>query len=477
MKKQAFNPYLPAWEYVPDGEPHVFGDRLYIFGSHDNAKGKDFCQNDYVCWSAPTDDLSDWRYDGVIYRKTQHPGNDGTNVYFAPDVAQGPDGKYYLYYFVANSSVISVAVCDTPAGNYEYLDDVHLPNGHVLGSAKEDWFQFDPAVLVDDDGRIWLYSGSGQKSNGRFGHPVVGCFVMELEQDMVTVKAGPKLLLPANESRKEPNFFEGASIRHIGEWYYLVYPTTDITGLNYSMSRYPDRDFEYRGRIHSTSDIGFEGRGMNQARYPIGNNHGGLVCVQGQWYIFDHRMTNHTIYQRQGVAEPVTIAEDGTIAMVESTSCGLNGGILAGKGEYPAYIACNLMSKKVFGMSNPMATPYVTQDEEDYDPPCQIKGESASGKEPEVYLKDMKNGRVAGYKYFDFQGTTMISVTLRGKAKGTMIVSTKEEGNAAAEILVDCSSDQWQTFHAPLSVDDGKSALYFCFHGKGTLDMLKFELS
>lgn len=24
MKKQAFNPYLPSWEYIPDGEPHVF---------------------------------------------------------------------------------------------------------------------------------------------------------------------------------------------------------------------------------------------------------------------------------------------------------------------------------------------------------------------------------------------------------------------------------------------------------------------
>ena len=30
MKKQAFNPYLPSWEYVPDGEPYVFGDRVYV---------------------------------------------------------------------------------------------------------------------------------------------------------------------------------------------------------------------------------------------------------------------------------------------------------------------------------------------------------------------------------------------------------------------------------------------------------------
>ena len=37
MSKQVFNPYLPEWEYVPDGEPKIFDDRVYIFGSHDIA--------------------------------------------------------------------------------------------------------------------------------------------------------------------------------------------------------------------------------------------------------------------------------------------------------------------------------------------------------------------------------------------------------------------------------------------------------
>ena len=69
MKKQAFNPYLPSYEYVPDGEPHVFGDRLYIYGSHDKFNGKRFCENDYVAWSTPVDNLADWRYEGVIYKK------------------------------------------------------------------------------------------------------------------------------------------------------------------------------------------------------------------------------------------------------------------------------------------------------------------------------------------------------------------------------------------------------------------------
>lgn len=37
------NPYLPSWEYIPDGEPRVFGDRIYIYGSHDTAGSDSFC--------------------------------------------------------------------------------------------------------------------------------------------------------------------------------------------------------------------------------------------------------------------------------------------------------------------------------------------------------------------------------------------------------------------------------------------------
>ena len=53
MKKQVVNPYLPSWEYVPDGEPHLFGDRVYVYGSHDRFGAPMFCVNDYVAWSAP----------------------------------------------------------------------------------------------------------------------------------------------------------------------------------------------------------------------------------------------------------------------------------------------------------------------------------------------------------------------------------------------------------------------------------------
>lgn len=72
-KKQAFNPYLPSYEDVPDGEPHVVDGRVYIYGSHDLFNGLNFCLGDYVCWSAPVDDLGSWRYEGCIYRREQDP--------------------------------------------------------------------------------------------------------------------------------------------------------------------------------------------------------------------------------------------------------------------------------------------------------------------------------------------------------------------------------------------------------------------
>lgn len=71
--KQAVNPYLPSYEYVPDGEPHVFNGRVYVYGSHDRFGGNDFCLNDYVCWSARADDLANWRYEGTSYRSVQDP--------------------------------------------------------------------------------------------------------------------------------------------------------------------------------------------------------------------------------------------------------------------------------------------------------------------------------------------------------------------------------------------------------------------
>lgn len=72
--KQAFNPYLPSYEYVPDAEPHIVDGRIYIYGSHDLFNGLNFCLGDYVCWSAPVDDLGNWKYEGCIYKRAGSRG-------------------------------------------------------------------------------------------------------------------------------------------------------------------------------------------------------------------------------------------------------------------------------------------------------------------------------------------------------------------------------------------------------------------
>ena len=133
MKQQAFNPFLPSWEYVPDGEPYLFGDRVYVYGSHDFFGGDVYCMGDYVCWSTPEDNLGDWRYEGVIYRKDQDPHNtDLQRNLYAPDVTIGPDGRYYLYYVLSTWGVVSVAVADRPAGPYEFFPDLLCYDFHIL---------------------------------------------------------------------------------------------------------------------------------------------------------------------------------------------------------------------------------------------------------------------------------------------------------------------------------------------------------
>lgn len=484
MKQQCFNPYLPSWEYIPDAEPRLFDGRVYIYGSHDRFGSKEYCVNDYVSWSAPEDDLSDWRYEGIIFRKDQTPWNTKNLLYYAPDVVQGTDGKYYLFYSVQNSSIASVAVCDTPAGKFEYLGDVHFPDGRVYGSNPEDWFLFDPAVLVDDDGRIYLYAGSGQPSNGNFGHEIKGLFVMELSSDMLTIIGEPTIILPADFNPKRPNYWEGPSIRHIGKWYYLVYPATDITGLNYAMSLFPDKGFIHKGPIHSSSDIGLNGRKLMNAAYPMGNSHGGMVCVKGQWYIFDHRRTGETT-NRQPVAERIEIKEDGSISMVESTSCGLNEGPLRGIGTYPAYIACCLKSSGIFGLHNPMGGPYITQDGPDYEPKEPTDGEVNADTEanaPKARICGIKKGCVVGYKYFDLTETKHITITARG-GDGIMEILGSEDGQSVGEIRI---SHHWNNMGTDLNTAKlsqkagcpvGRCPIFLRYKGRGNVELLQFTLS
>lgn len=529
MKKQAFNPFLPLNEYIPDGEPHVFGDRVYHYGSHDREGGWTFCMDDYVVYSAPVDDLADWRCEGVSYRAEQDPDYSEYKYMYAPDVVCGNDGRYYLYYCMAReygyggySRPISVAVSDKPAGPFEYLGHVKYPDGSVMMK----YVCFDPAVM-NDNGTIRLYYGTQYDyeeredfdtnpeyldiETGMFGktreqileyrkHPescpsgdpndkdsINGAVMAVLEDDMLTVKEAPHHIIPykvKGTSFEAHPFFEGSSMRKVGDTYYFIYSSWQNHELCYATSKYPDRDFVFRGTVVSNGDVGYNGRTVKEKTNMTGTTHGSIIEINGQWYVFYHRLTHKSDYSRQACAEKISIDKDGSVKQVEVTSYGLNSGPLEAKSgcRYPAVIACNLTNGHMPHGSNSVYQtefPNVTNIGEDR------------------FIAEIEDGTLIGYKYFNFENVNTVSVTARIEAAENKVVYNgpiridercvsddkdevrtekhadtapvleiylEENGEKAGEISIG-NSAEWTEYRSDVKIPDGVHALYFVYHG------------
>lgn len=360
------NPYLPNWEYIPDGEPRVFGDRIYVYGSHDRKDSIDFCDYKLKVWSAPVSDPTKWVCHGDIFRSRD--GHDSPTdvdwtdeLLFAPDVVER-GGKYYLYAYIVNAKGC-VAVADRPEGPFRLLSryEYDIPNHYDNGTF------IDPGVLVDDDGRVYIYCG------------YQGSYMCELKDNMYEAVPGSYKLdiIPTAEPHR---FFEACSPRKINGTYYLIYSPQRGSCLDYATSDSPTGPFAYRGTI---IDNGID--------FPGGNDHGSVCCINGQWYIFYHRMTNGTIMSRRGCVERIEILPDGTIPQVEMTSLGFEESL----------------------------NPY---DFTPADTACVLKGgcyitETSVFERPIVNVTD---GCVMGWKYFDF-GEDFASKTMqiRLKLRGT----------------------------------------------------------
>ena len=424
MKTQCHNPYLPLYEHIPDGEPHVFDGRLYVFGSHDMENGNEFCELDYVAWSAPEDDLSDWRCEGVIYRKDKDPYNAEKLPLYAPDVVKGRDGRYYLYYCIKFQDSINVAMCDEPAGEYEFYGRVHYPDGRVMADNQP----YDPSVICTEEGNFLYFGFAPCIINiPRYrGQDLRGGSVIELEDDMLTVKNGPKIVIPSQDYGKGTSFegneyFEGPSIRKIGKKYYLVYSSVNTHQLCYAVSSLPMEGFTFGGVIVSNGDVGYKGRLEEEKLMSVGNDHGGLVKVKDQWYIFYHRHTYINQYNRQGCAERVFFDEKGNIPQVTITTSGMNPKPLSGDASYPAVYCCNLTNGHMgalssIGRSNQEADfPYMT---------CE---------DGERFITNIKDGCMVGYKYINLSETQQIEVVYRADADGEIEIYTEPGGEKKRE--------------------------------------------
>lgn len=439
---QGANPYLPLWEHIPDGEPYLFEDpdnpgreRVYIYGSHDMLRDQ-YCGTDLVVWSADPDSLDTWRYDGVIFKSaTDGKGHalhaDGSgDVLYAPDVAVRvlPDGtkEYFLY---PNNQCGGrngqVARSTRPDGPFEVINWNMARPDSCDGVLK-----FDPAVFVDDDGRVYGYWGFGT-SHGAELDPAT----------MATVKPGTEAIvdmIPGFESGDLTyRFFEASSIRKIDGKYVFIYsrmtapgewglPQTNFT-LAYCYSDSPLGPWTYGGTI-------IDGRGRDTdadgktiyTGTPNGNTHGSILKIGDRWWVFYHRQCGTDEYSRQAMAAPIEVSvEPGpggkvTISEAEYTSEGFEINGLDPLRRYPAAIASHFTGPEGAWQEYPRL--HYTGSH--FLPVYYDNHDIADPYSPDINYNPVINntsGSTVGYKYYNFD-------TLHGADKVELQLELIPEG-------------------------------------------------
>ena len=452
------NPYMPLWEHVPDGEPRVFeheGEkRVYVYGSHDIERSQ-YCGRNYVVWSAPVTDLTDWTCHGISY-ETHYD-----SILYAPDVVKKGD-TYYLYAAEKKGSLIVVASAKTPWGPFENPVETRLG--------------FDPGILVDDDGRVYAY----------WGGCAAPCYIAELEDDMATIREGTLVSNPLGHSTCPWNpvddghislidgFFEASSPRKVMGKYVYIYskryekpvPELGVFTPNNGFLSYRFGDTPF-GPFIGGGDISFNGGeilhdadGLGTMTYRWGNNHGSIMEVNGKWYVFYHRQTGQNEFARQAMLEPVDVAmgKDGTLYIgdiayisgepvssrpVEMTSQGAHVNGLDARKWISAGYACH-----IHGGSTPAFIKPRYEQRDDLSTP----------------IVNISSGTTAGFRYLQFGANAPRTVTVELDKNQALAINVRLDSHRGRVIAqMDLAPGTKQTSVPVTAGIIGKHAVYFEF--------------
>lgn len=334
-RQRGRNPVLPPDICIPDGEAHVFGDRLYIYGSRDSEE-ETYCSETYRVVS--TGDMREWTVHGTSFDGNDVPwaGTKSRKKYpmaamdlrnptpvtrkmlqdmkvpidkiprflrpkqldfgqysktpqylFAPDCIE-KDGRYYLYFCMADYTE-GVAVSDRPEGPFG--NPVQLPCKGI-----------DPAIFTDEDGKSYFYWGQFRACAVPLHDDMVSFDEREIVRNIVT--------------EEEHGFHEGSSMRKRNGIYYYVYPCVYRGGkptcLAYATAEHPLGPFTYRGILIDNAKCDPQSW----------NIHGSIQEFQGQWYVIYHRSSRNSNFHRRLCIEKINFHADGTIDEVKMTSIG-----------------------------------------------------------------------------------------------------------------------------------------------------------
>ena len=312
------NPFLPFGTYIPDGEPKVFEDRLYLYGSYDRF-GSGYCSKEYHVVSAPVADLTDWTDHGVSFTTGCVPWSDAD--LYAPD-ALYRNGKYYLFFCLSDGTE-GVAESASPTGPFSNARQIMLNGQPIAG--------IDPSVL-EDGGRVYYTWGQFHLNMG------------ELNDDMCTLKPESIHADVLSNAPGREGFHEGSSLRKLGGRFCLIYASeytetepnsgAPPTKLDYAVSNSVYGPYERRGTV-------IDNYGCDPATW---NNHGSVIYAGDNWYVFYHASSNNSAFSRRARAEQLEV--DASAGFIRQAVPTTNGFV---KTLRPEHIASPVNSCRFFG--------------------------------------------------------------------------------------------------------------------------------
>lgn len=439
----------------------VYGDRVYIYMTADAFEYGAYKKVEENTYSKinqinviSTDDMVNFTDHGSIKAASKQGAATWAKNSWAPAAAwKEIDGKpKFFLYFADNGGGIGVLQADSPTGPFEDPLGKALISRETPECADVLWL-FDPAVLMDDDGKAYLYFGGGVPE-GKADDPGTAR-VVELGEDMISIVGEPKRLNP-------PYLFEDSGIHKAGEKYYYTYCSNfqvDAAGTEkygfesgeiISMeSDSPMGPFTYKERILKNPGSTF---GLG------GNNHHCVFRFRDQWYITYHtRVLEKAMGVEKGYRcthiDPFTMQEDGTIGEIKQTLKGREQLRYVDPYAVNRVAACALMS----GVGT------VPADE--------VTKDCGSGN---MALGDIESGAFIKVQGVDFGSGSPASVTMTVRNKkdeqaagAVRICLDSPEGTVLGYLSMDELTEDFTERSAELSEKaEGVHDLYFVFAGE-----------
>jgi hypothetical protein len=293
-------------------------------------------------WSAPVEDLSQWRDEGPIFTWFV----DGQwDTMFAPDLVEVKDratGKktYYLYPH-SRGWRRTPMVCkgDRPDGPFTPINLTEDGRQCLPGSLID----FDPSVFIENitdkkdkdyniGFRAYVFYGFqhstacelDQKTmySKREGTELIDPFIPAVSADgRLLDKAGSEYkALYKGQDPKDFNFFEASSIRQVGNKYVMVFSGysgkeyglgNTNSALRYAFGDSPLGPWRSGGVLVDSRGVVLNEDGSKLITTNFGHNtHGSLQEINGQWYVFYHRPPRGFGNARQTMVAPVKITWD-----------------------------------------------------------------------------------------------------------------------------------------------------------------------